>query len=98
MRRYMTMLAEAKTRKTLIDIQLAQAGWNVNDHTQVIEEFDIGHWAIRIVALLEKIALMRSHFLAPKRIAALFKQRNSAYRIQNDGATAWVIIDKPAAG
>ncbi len=33
--------AEAQTRSELIDIQLAQSGWNVKDPTQVIEEFDI---------------------------------------------------------
>lgn len=32
---------EAKTRKEIIDSRLKQAGWNVTDHTQVIEEFDI---------------------------------------------------------
>ncbi|MBK9593145.1 MAG: hypothetical protein IPO32_17155 [Crocinitomicaceae bacterium] len=32
---------EAKTRKELIDIQLQQSGWNVNDQTQVMIEFDI---------------------------------------------------------
>ncbi len=32
---------EAQTRSELIDKQLAQSGWNVNDPTQVIEELDI---------------------------------------------------------
>jgi type I restriction enzyme R subunit len=32
---------EAKTRKEIIDSRLKQAGWNVTDRTQVIEEFDI---------------------------------------------------------
>lgn len=32
---------EAQTRSELIDRQLAQSGWNVNDPTQVVEEFDI---------------------------------------------------------
>ena len=33
--------SEAQTRSELIDKQLLQAGWNVKDHTQVVEEFDI---------------------------------------------------------
>ncbi|WNO09402.1 DEAD/DEAH box helicase family protein [Teredinibacter sp. KSP-S5-2] len=33
--------SEAQTRSELIDQQLAQAGWNVKDPTQVVEEFDI---------------------------------------------------------
>jgi type I restriction enzyme R subunit len=32
---------EARTRKELIDVKLNSAGWNVNDHTQVVEEYDI---------------------------------------------------------
>ncbi|TPE43346.1 type I restriction endonuclease subunit R [Pontibacter mangrovi] len=32
---------EAKTRKEIIDKRLKQAGWNVNDYTQVILEYDI---------------------------------------------------------
>lgn len=32
---------EAKTRKELIDKYLHQAGWNINDQTQVITEFGI---------------------------------------------------------
>lgn len=32
---------EAQTRKELIDKQLAEAGWNLNDQTQVVTEFDI---------------------------------------------------------
>ena len=32
---------EAKTRKELIDKHLLYAGWNVNDQTQVMIEFDI---------------------------------------------------------
>ncbi|MDV7186107.1 DEAD/DEAH box helicase family protein [Lutibacter sp. TH_r2] len=30
---------ESTTRKELIDIQLKEAGWDVNDHTQVVEEY-----------------------------------------------------------
>lgn len=33
--------SEAQTRSELIDQQLAQSGWNVQDPTQVVEEFDI---------------------------------------------------------
>ena len=32
---------EAQTRKQIIDKKLLQAGWTVNDRTQVVEEFDI---------------------------------------------------------
>ena len=32
---------EAQTRKDLIDKQLRLAGWDLDDHTQIVEEFDI---------------------------------------------------------
>ena len=32
---------ESKTRKELIDRQLKEAGWDVDDMTQVVQEFDI---------------------------------------------------------
>lgn len=35
------MKNEKRTRKEIIDNRLKQAGWNVSDRTQVIEEFDI---------------------------------------------------------
>lgn len=35
------MKTEKLTRKEIIDLRLKQAGWNVTDLTQVIEEFDI---------------------------------------------------------
>lgn len=33
--------SEAQTRSELIDIQLRAAGWDIKNHTQVIQEFDI---------------------------------------------------------
>ena len=35
------MKNEKQTRKEIIDTRLKQAGWNITDRTQVIEEFDI---------------------------------------------------------
>lgn len=63
----------------------------------VIEEPDIRYAGVKLIAVAEKIALMRSHFLSPIRIIGLFSGKNAVHRIQNDGPTAWVIIDKPAA-
>lgn len=58
----------------------------------VIEEPDIRTFGVKLIALAEKLLLMRSHFLAPGAIMDLFeagqKQTRSA-----DG-TAWVIISK----
>lgn len=58
----------------------------------VIEEPDIRTFSVKLIALAEKILLMRSHFLAPDAIMKLFdlgeKETKSA-----DG-TAWVVIKK----
>ena len=35
------MKNEKHTRKEIIDIRLQHAGWNINDRTQVVEEFNI---------------------------------------------------------
>jgi type I restriction enzyme R subunit len=48
--------SEAQTRSELIDLQLAQSGWNVKDLTQVIEEFDI------LIALPEGVAEPRTTY------------------------------------
>lgn len=63
----------------------------------VIEEPDVRRAAARLIALGEKIALMRSHFLAPPEIAALFAVPQAQARIVEGGALAWVVIQKAAA-
>jgi type I restriction enzyme, R subunit len=32
---------EKLTRKEIIDLRLKQAGWNVSDRSQVVEEYDV---------------------------------------------------------
>jgi len=41
------MLSESDTRKNIIDLRLKDAGWDVADHTQVIEEFFVSSAAIQ---------------------------------------------------
>ena len=59
----------------------------------VIEEPDIRCWQVKILAFVEKIALMRSHFLTPPKIAKLFPPA-AMVSIERDGYDAWVIISK----
>lgn len=63
----------------------------------VIEEPDIRRLAVKAVAVAEKIALMRSHFISPARIAALFPDPKAQVTIDSEGFNAWVIIEKLAA-
>lgn len=61
----------------------------------IIEEPDINHWLVKIIALGEKILLMRSHFLQPTDIKAMscFSDAKSI-DIRSDKGIAWIIISK----
>lgn len=58
----------------------------------VIEEPDINTFAVKLIALAEKLLLMRSHFLAPRQIAALFPAGST--NIVLEDSSAWVVISK----
>jgi ubiquinone/menaquinone biosynthesis C-methylase UbiE len=60
----------------------------------VIEEPDIDSIWVKLIALGEKILLMRSHFLRAERIASLFSELSAEVRIENKNNTAWIIIQK----
>lgn len=58
----------------------------------IIEEPDINKFAVKLIALAEKLLLMRSHFLSPVQIASLFSDGSAT--IVSEDASAWVIISK----
>jgi 2-polyprenyl-3-methyl-5-hydroxy-6-metoxy-1,4-benzoquinol methylase len=60
----------------------------------VIEEPDVRTFVVKLLALAEKVALMRSHFLSPPRIAALFDHPNARVRVEAGEFNAWVIVGK----
>jgi demethylmenaquinone methyltransferase/2-methoxy-6-polyprenyl-1,4-benzoquinol methylase len=60
----------------------------------VIEEPDIRTWAVRLLGLAEKLALMRSHFLAPPQIADLYRYPDSRVHMETEKAIAWVVVEK----
>ena len=60
----------------------------------VIEEPDLRLFGVKLLALAEKLALMRSHFLSPPRIAELFHYPNARVRIETGSFNAWVIAEK----
>lgn len=62
----------------------------------VIEEPDLRTLTVKVLAVLEKLALMRSHFLSPPAIAALCAFPGAKSSIEVDGFNAWVIVDKPS--
>jgi ubiquinone/menaquinone biosynthesis C-methylase UbiE len=62
----------------------------------LIEEPDVRNFSIKLLALAEKLALMRSHFLSPPKIEALFPRSASQIRTEMDGYNAYILIDKLA--
>jgi ubiquinone/menaquinone biosynthesis C-methylase UbiE len=60
----------------------------------VVEEPDIRIGVVKIIAVMEKLALMRSRFLSPVQMARLFAHPHARTRIEWEGFNAWVIVDK----
>ena len=61
----------------------------------VIEEPDLNHKGVKLLALAEKILLMRSHFYTPQKIREMIASCGYSAKIENDGRyTAWVVVEK----
>ncbi len=61
----------------------------------VIEEPDIRIFGVKLMALVEKLLLMRSHFLAPDQIAGLFD--SACTRVIAKDSSAWIVVQKSQA-
>ncbi|MBE0410684.1 MAG: class I SAM-dependent methyltransferase, partial [Anaerolineales bacterium] len=60
----------------------------------IIEELNINVLSVKLIALFEKLALMRSKFFSPERIASFFPDKESQIRIENERHNTWIIVDK----
>jgi demethylmenaquinone methyltransferase/2-methoxy-6-polyprenyl-1,4-benzoquinol methylase len=61
----------------------------------VIEEPDLNRFAVKLVALAERLALMRSRFFYPAEIRDMVAAHGLAARVEvNGGFAAWVVVDK----
>lgn len=60
----------------------------------VIEEPDIHTRGVKLIALAEKLALMRSHFLSGQEIEDLFSSLPAAIKIYREDHFVWVVITK----
>lgn len=60
----------------------------------VIEEPNIAHWVVKLVALGEKALLMRSQFYTPDSIRQMLISCGLHTWVETLGATAWVIAEK----
>jgi ubiquinone/menaquinone biosynthesis C-methylase UbiE len=61
----------------------------------VIEEPDIRSFYVKMIAVAEKLLLMRSHFLSPQKIVDLFAFDTAKTSIHALEGSAWVVIEKP---
>jgi ubiquinone/menaquinone biosynthesis C-methylase UbiE len=64
----------------------------------VVEEPDIRQLVVKLVALGEKLALMRSRFLPPDVVADLFLTPMTSVRVVEEPPNYWVVVDKHARG
>jgi ubiquinone/menaquinone biosynthesis C-methylase UbiE len=60
----------------------------------VILEPDIRKISVKVIAVIEKVLLMRSHILAPERIVQLFNYSDADVRFVEDGFSAWICVRK----
>jgi ubiquinone/menaquinone biosynthesis C-methylase UbiE len=60
----------------------------------VIIEPDISKFVVKLVAVGEKLLLMRSHFLSAKKIAALFTNLNAKTGVNYDESNIWFHAEK----
>ena len=61
----------------------------------MIEEPNIRSFGVKLIALFEKAALMRSHFLSPMQIADLFRMHDAHVQIEGEGSSsAWIVVVK----
>lgn len=60
----------------------------------IIEEPDITRFSIKLLALGEKIFLMRSHFLNSDEISILFENWDAKINVHRKDANIWVVIQK----
>lgn len=60
----------------------------------VIEEPDIRQFSVKLVALAEKLALMRSHIIPANRMAALFNYPTAQIHEINDRFNVFLIVEK----
>jgi demethylmenaquinone methyltransferase/2-methoxy-6-polyprenyl-1,4-benzoquinol methylase len=60
----------------------------------VIEEPDVRSLAVKLLAVGEKLILMRSHFLSPPAIAKLIRFPDARVHVETGSSIAWIIAEK----
>jgi ubiquinone/menaquinone biosynthesis C-methylase UbiE len=60
----------------------------------VIEEPDIHRFPVKLIAIAEKLAFMRSHFLSPEEIGRLFHGLPAQISIECEPPNAFIIVKR----
>lgn len=60
----------------------------------IIEEPNIRSFGVKMIAFAEKLSFMRSHFSTPQEIAEMFQFSNAMVKVEVDGSTSWIVINK----
>ncbi len=60
----------------------------------LIEEPDIRRFGVKVLAIGEKLLLMRSHFISPVAIAEVFKELPATVTVETHGGIAWVVVER----
>jgi ubiquinone/menaquinone biosynthesis C-methylase UbiE len=60
----------------------------------IIEEPNIHTLRVKFLAIAEKLAMMRSHFLSPEQIIELFDGKSTKKHIELVDTMAWVVVEK----
>lgn len=63
----------------------------------LIEEPDIRRFSVKMLAVAEKVALMRTRIIPLSAIAALFPSDQAEIRIEAEGHIGWVAVEKTGA-
>lgn len=60
----------------------------------LIQEPDIRTLAVKVIAVFEKLALMRSHIYSGEAICAMFDGQAMAAQVIHEEHTVWIVLDK----
>lgn len=60
----------------------------------VIEEPDVRRWSVKLVALGEKLALMRSHFFKPDALLQFFTLPSTTTTLHERPPNFWLVVEK----
>jgi len=62
----------------------------------VIEEPDVERTPVRLIALAEKLILMRSHFFAPQAVQGMFEAAGGRVCLEREGGKFWAVVEASA--